>query len=299
MTSFVLMQKNLELYSLGEKRMKAGKQKSYDYIELWKESLMDHDGNIPKRLKDDRAEEAFWSTMVERKKQHKPDPYAQVVQKELLPLLHSDDHVLEIGPGWGNYTFEIADKVRKITCIDSSKSIVQFLESQAAIKGVHNMQLIHEKWESEKEKGKYDVVFGFNCYYRMYDIGKALLKMNESANRLVIVGMTTGPEKPHYMELHQMGYKINLRRRDYIHILNVLYQLGIMANCKIVKLQSKKIYSSYKELIRDNTTKILDTHYKAHEVETILNKYVVEQDGTYEYVYPFHAALMYWNPVQI
>lgn len=94
-----------------------------------------------------------------------------------------------------------------------------------------------------------------------------------------------------------MGYKINLRRRDYIHILNVLYQLGILANCKIVKLKSKKSYSSYEELIRDNTTKILDTHYNGHEVETIINKYVLEQDGKYEYVYPFHAALMYWNPL--
>jgi len=279
--------------------MKMEIQKAYDYIELWKESMTDHNGNIPKRLKDDQAEEAFWSSMLERKERHKPDPYAQIVQQELLTLLNSDDHVLEIGPGWGNYTFAIADQVQKLTCIDSSKSIVQFLEAQAADKGIGNMQLIHEKWENEKASATYDVVFGFNCYYRMYDIGKALLKMNETANRLVIAGMTTGPEKPHYMELQRMGYKINLRRRDYIHILNVLYQLGILANCKIVKLQSKKSYSSYEKLLRDNTTKILDTAYNAREVESVINKYVLEKDGTYEYVYPFHAALIYWNPVRL
>lgn len=74
----------------------------------------------------------------------------------------------------------------------------------------------------------------------MSEIGHTLLKMNDSAARLAIVGMTTGPEKPHYMELKQRGYTINLRRRDYIHILNVLYQLGILADCKIVKLKSKK-----------------------------------------------------------
>ncbi|MFJ8261208.1 class I SAM-dependent methyltransferase [Rummeliibacillus sp. NPDC094406] len=276
--------------------MKTGIKKGFDYIDLWKESMIDHNGNIPKRLVDDEAEEAFWSSMLERKKRHKSDPYAQVVQRELLPLLNSDDHVLEIGPGWGNYTFSIADNVHKLTCIDSSKSIVQFLESQAAVKGLDNIELIYDKFESEKESEKYDVVFGFNCYYRMYDIGKALLKMNEAANRLVIAGMTTGPEKPHYMELHEMGYNINLRRRDYIHILNVLYQLGILANCKMVKLQSKKSYSSYEELIRDNTTKILDEHYNVKEVETVINKYVSEKDGTYEYEYLFHAALIYWNP---
>lgn len=279
--------------------MKAVIQKGYDYIELWQESMKDQNGHIPERLRDDRAEEAFWASMMEKKTSHKSDPYAIAVQQELLPLLHSSDHVLEIGPGWGNYTFDIADYVQKLTCVDSSRSIVEFLESQAAAKGVRNMELICDKWESDKESEKYDVVFGFNCFYRMYDIGKALLKMNESANRLAIAGMTTGPEKPHYMELHQMGYSINLRRRDYIHILNVLHQLGIMASCKMVKLQSRKSYSSYEQLVKDNITKISDAHYNIQEVERVLNQYVTEKNGTYEYVYPFHAALMYWEPVSI
>ncbi|MFE4239745.1 class I SAM-dependent methyltransferase [Peribacillus butanolivorans] len=272
------------------------KTDNFDYIELWRQAMVDHTGNIPKRLNDDAAEEAFWSSRVEGKKQHKEDPYAKLVQQELLTLLNQDDHVLEIGPGWGNYTFAIAEEVRKLTCIDSSKSIISFLASQANEKGFENMELIHNKWESETKREKYDVVFGFNCYYRMNDIGETLLKMNEAASRLVIVGMTTGPEKPHYMELKQRGYTINLRKRDYIHILNVLYQLGILADCKIVKLKSKKIYSSYEEMIRDNTTKILDQHYSDHEVKTILDKYVVEKEGKYEYEYPFHAALMYWSP---
>lgn len=277
--------------------MKTEIKKGYDHIELWQESMKDHNGVIPKRLRDDQAEEAFWSSIVEKKTSPKPDPYAVVVQQALTPLLNSDDHVLEIGPGWGNYTFAIADKVQKLTCIDSSKSIVRFLASQAAVNGVDNMELVCDKWESTRKSEKYDVVFGFNCFYRMHDIGTTLLKMNESANRLAIAGLTTGPEKPHYMKLHQMGYNINLRRRDYIHILNILHQLGIIASCQIVKLQSKKTYSSYEQLIKDNTTKILDPHYNEQEVKSIINKYVVEQEGVYEYTYPFHAALMYWNPI--
>ncbi|WP_050183457.1 class I SAM-dependent methyltransferase [Domibacillus robiginosus] len=277
--------------------MKTQIKKDYDYIELWQELMKEQNGTIPRRLRDDQAEEDFWSSMVKKKASHKPDPYSMVVQQELIPLLNSNDHVLEIGPGWGNYTFAIADKVQKLTCIDSSKSIVQFLASQAAAKGVNNMELVCGKWESEKESERYDVVFGFNCFYRMHDIGNALLKMNKSANRLAITGMTTGPEKPHYMKLHQMGYNINLRRRDYIHILQILHQLGIMANCQIVKLQSKKTYSSHEQLIKDNTTKILDPHYNEQEVKRIINQYVTEQEGVYEYTYPFHAALMYWSPI--
>ncbi|MED4454277.1 methyltransferase domain-containing protein [Metabacillus fastidiosus] len=268
-----------------------------DYIQLWKDSMVDRNGNIPKRLKDDETEEAFWASMVEKKKRFEEDPYARIVQKELFSLLNDDDHVLEIGPGWGNYTFAIANKVQKLTCIDSSKSIIQFLDSRISSQHADNIELVHGKFESEQTQNKYDVVFGFNCYYRMYDIGQALLKMNESANRLVIAGMTTGPEKPHYMELYRMGYSINLKQRDYIHILNVLYQFGILADCKIVQLQSRKTYSSYEKLIKDNVTKILDKDYNLQEVEKVITKYVSEQDGVYEYAYPFHAALVYWTPV--
>ncbi|MFF2498367.1 hypothetical protein [Peribacillus sp. NPDC058075] len=102
------------------------KTDNFDYIELWRKSMVDHYGKMPNRLKDDAAEEAFWSSKVAGKKQHKADPYAKHVQRELLPLLNREDHVLEIGPGWGNYTFDIAKEVRKLTCIDSSKSIINF-----------------------------------------------------------------------------------------------------------------------------------------------------------------------------
>lgn len=268
---------------------------SQDSIALWKELMVDHKGTIPERMKDDQVEEAFWASML-NKNQCKIAPYAQVVQKEILSLLNRDDRVLEIGPGWGNYTFAIGDKVQELTCVDSSESILRFLEVQAAEKSIQNIKLEHGKWEERDILQKYDVVFGFNCYYRMYDIGAALQKMNNCANRLAIAGMTTGPEKPHYLELQRMGYQINMRRRDYIHILNVLYQLGIIANCKIIKLESKKSYSSYDKLIQDNTTKILDTQYNLYEVESILDKYVIEREGIYEYTYPFHAALIYWSP---
>ncbi|MDQ7863468.1 methyltransferase domain-containing protein [Peribacillus frigoritolerans] len=167
-----------------------------DYIELRKQAMTDHTGKMPNRLKDDAAEEAFWGFQgCSEKNNTKRTLMQKIVQQELLALLKQDDHVLEIGPGWGNYTFDIAKEVRKLTCIDSSKSIISFLESQANEKGFENMELIHDKWESDNKKVKYDVVFGFNCYYRMSEIGHTLLKMNDSAARLAIVGMTTGPEK--------------------------------------------------------------------------------------------------------
>lgn len=60
----------------------------------------------------------------------------------------------------------------------------------------------------------------------------------------------------------------------YIHILNVLYQLGIFAQCRLVKLQSKKAYPSFDVLLMDNVSKIADKQYEQRDVINAINKYI-------------------------
>ncbi|OKL35241.1 SAM-dependent methyltransferase [Domibacillus mangrovi] len=273
-----------------------------NYIDLWKENMKEWDGTLSNRMIHDEAEEGFWHSFMEKKKQMGEDyinSYAYRIQEELLPLLHTDDRVVEIGPGWGNYTFCVAENVQHLTCVDSSQSVINFLRDESEKHQLNNISFINDKWEQISMQKSYDVVFGVNCFYRVSDIGEALLKINEVASRLAIVGMTSGPEKPHYVDLHrEQGYSIKFRRRDYIHLQNILYQLGMMANCKIIEIPSVSTYSSYESLIRDNVSKILTKDYDKQEVERALSQYVIEKDGKYEYPYTFHAALMYWKPVK-
>ncbi|WP_026105173.1 class I SAM-dependent methyltransferase [Halalkalibacterium ligniniphilum] len=272
-----------------------------DYIDLWKKNMKEWDGTLSKRMIYDEAEEHFWNSFIEKKKQKGEDYinlYAYRVQEELLTLVHSKDSVLEIGPGWGNYTFFMAKNVNHLTCVDSSQSVINFLKEKTEKYHYKNISFIHGKWEQLNMKQRYDVVFGINCYYRINDIGEALLKMNNAASRLAIVGMTSGPEKPHYIDLHrERGYSIRFRRTDYIHLQNILYQLGIMANCKIINIPSVTAYPSYDALIQDNITKIMTKGYNKGEVEQALSRYVIEKDGKYEYPYTFNAVLLYWKPI--
>lgn len=271
-----------------------------NYIELWKENMKEWDGTLSNRMIYDEAEEDFWQSFLEKKKNGKGfiNSYAYKIQEELLNLLDTNDRVLEIGPGWGNYTFCVAEHVKQLTCIDSSQSVIDFLKDKTHKYDINNVSFINEKWEHVSLEKKYEIVFGVNCYYRIRDIGEALIKMNQTASRLAIVGMTSGPEKPHYLDLHrERGYRIKFRRRDYIHLQNILYQLGIMANCKIVEIQSVATYQTYESLIQNNVSKILSKDYDQREVEQALSKYVIEKEGIYEYPYTYHAALLYWKPV--
>lgn len=271
-----------------------------DFTKLWQEGMKEWDGSLSERMRDDQKEEAFWQGFMPKKELHvEPEPYVFKLQQELLDLLSPSDEVLEIGPGWGNYTFSTARKVKALTCIDSSRSVLSFLDDAARARSIQNLLLHHGKWETYEAIRPYDVVFGVNCYYRMYDIEAALKKMNEAAKRLAIIGMTSGPEQPHYYDLrNELGYQIKFKRRDYIYLTNILYGMGIDVNCKIIPLVKRYTYDSFEELVKANTNRILDPHYDLQAVEAILKRYIQLDEGKYIYDHHFKAALLYWIPTK-
>ncbi|WP_166245401.1 class I SAM-dependent methyltransferase [Paenibacillus turpanensis] len=270
-----------------------------DYKKAWIDGMRDWNNRMPERMVDDRLEEQFWQEYLERRKK-KPEPHAYAVHimEELLPLLQSDDSVLEIGPGWGNYTFEAARRVKQYSCFDSSKSVLTYLQEAAAASWIDGMEFLHGKWEEyAAEADAYDVVFGINCFYRMQDIDRAMLNMNRAARRLAVVGMTSGPEPAHLWEIHRkLGYRMKFTRRDYIYITNVLYQLGIDVNCRIIPLERTYSFDSVEQFIEEQLKKIVEPEFDRVAVERIVSSYIEDIDGKPGYRHRFKAALLYWRP---
>jgi hypothetical protein len=279
-----------------------GVRLSMDNKKLWLNGMKDWNGELPERMTNDAQEEAFWQNMIMKKATAADgyDHYAAKIKPELLSLLEETDTVLEIGPGWGNYTFDAANKVSSFTCVDSSQSALDFLRVQAEHKGLTSMRFIHEKWERYNSEEKFDVVFGVNCYYRMQEIDQALKNMNNAANRLAIIGVTSGPEKPHLWDLyHELGYKVKFGRRDYIYLLNLLYEMGIDANCKIINLQRINRYGTEEQLMSENLNVILNDGFDEKAAKEILFRYVKKDNGEFVYPHDFKAALIYWKPESI
>ncbi|TWI59007.1 class I SAM-dependent methyltransferase [Halalkalibacter nanhaiisediminis] len=268
------------------------------YEEKWQEGMKDLEGKLPQRMVNDECEEDFWKRLItERKHKDVPDPYAKEIFKEISSLFSSEDHVLEIGPGWGNYTFPLAERTKQLTVVDSSLAVLEYLKDATKTRKLDNVEFLHEKWEEVKLEKNYDVVFGINCFYRMYEIKKALSLINQHANRLAVLGMTTGPIQPHYTKLHEhYGYDIKFPRRDYIDLLNLLYELGIYAECKIIPLKRTYQFSSYEELISKNASKILTATYKESDVEEALRDFVRFENGIYLYDHHYFGAIILWKP---
>ncbi|MCL1700480.1 class I SAM-dependent methyltransferase [Lysinibacillus sp. Bpr_S20] len=267
-----------------------------DYEALWQEGMKDWHGQMPERMVNDQLEEQFWAQSIARKKAGQTDPYAAKIFQEIKKSIQPEHSVLEIGPGWGNYTFPLANHARKLTCVDSSESILSYLES--CLEDKQHVSYIHAKWEClADEIEEHDIVIGVNCFYRMYEIKAALFHMNRLAKKRAIIGMTTGPIQPHYEILYEKyGYDIKFPRRDYIEFLNLLYEMDIYAECKIIPLERVYEYDSYEQLVTPQSKKILnDTFHRAHVEESLL-PFIEEKNGRYYYRHDFHAALVSWEP---
>lgn len=58
--------------------------------------------------------------------------------------LKSDDVVLEVGPGIGNLTLELARKAKKVIAIEKDPKLVKVLNNELKIRGIKNVKVIQE-----------------------------------------------------------------------------------------------------------------------------------------------------------
>lgn len=261
-----------------------------DFEKLWQQGMHDWEGKMPERMTNDALEETFWRESIARKKPRQTDPHAIPIFEAMKAHIEPNDSVLEIGPGWGNYTFPLEAHAKTLSCVDSSASVLAYLAHHT------NAQLIHGKFESLPLEA-HDVVVGVNCFYRMYHMNATLIKMNALARKKAIIGMTTGPIQPHYEVLDkQFGYAIKYPRRDYIEILNMLYQLGFFADCQMLPLERIYTYATKEALLAAQSKKIIDKIVDRAHVEQALENFITYDGEQYHYKHRFYAAIISWTP---
>lgn len=268
-----------------------------DFEKKWQEGMLDWSGNMPERMVDDSLEEAFWSQSMKKKTYKQTDAYAKTIYESIKRYIPKGASCIEIGPGWGNYTFPLYEDVASLTLVDGSESVLAYLKQYFTEQDP--VQFVLGKWE-EVDLKPHDVVVGVNCFYRMYEMNRTLLKMNALATKRAIIGMTTGPIQPHYEVLDKKyGYDIKYPRRDYIEIVNMLYQLGIYADCKMIKLERTYRYGTLEELLEAQSKKILSKAYELAHVEQSLKPFIELVNGEYCYRHTFYAAIISWEPVEL
>lgn len=264
--------------------------------DVWRKVMQDRVGGYSLRTVDDAAERAFWQSFMNRKTSWQPDAYSAPILAAAEELLGEERYgsILELGPGWGNYTLGLAKHCEQMRCVDISPDVLNYIRRIGTEQGMH-IETEESKWEDYHGEPA-DAVFAYNCFYRMKDIEAGLAKLNAMGRKMHIIGMTGGPEKSFYPVLEdELGLTVGRRRLDYIYLVNVLYQLGIDCNVRIIPGIRDYVYPNFEAACEDTYRMILTETFDREGVREILRRFVVQEaDGKWYYHHPFRAALLYW-----
>lgn len=267
-----------------------------DFNRQWAEQVAQ---SSSERMNDDQAEQDFWKAFMKRKTSYAPDESSRQVLAWMLPLLkeHQVESVLEFGPGWGNYTIDLAKHCRELDCVDISQDVLDFILKIGHEESCNNIGIIHSKWETFIPRRKYDLVFGYNCFYRQADLADCFRRMNDAANKLCIAGMNTGLAPQWAHELEEAGYSVKWEWKDYFYFVGTLYQMGIDPNVTILPFTKTLSYPDKETLVQEECARLAPGCAISDSAEEILCRHFLQKEnGSWQAKLFFRSGIVWWKP---
>ncbi|HJH30689.1 MAG TPA: class I SAM-dependent methyltransferase [Methanosarcinaceae archaeon] len=262
-----------------------------NWNELWKTM---RSGSAWRRAPEKDAD--FWDKYAKRCNeslmQSNERTERQITKMELYP----EYSVLDIGSGVGRLAVPIAKKVKTVTALDPSKDMLAYLKENMKKEGVNNIVCTNKRWE-DIELGEdiepHDVVVA-SYSLGMFDMQETLAKIDAAAKRCVYLFEFVGGwmDEKFWKELHG-------ERRPawtgYIYLYNILHDMGICANVKIIDSDYEQQYDS----LDDAVNKWKDMYDVPSEKEGVLTEYLtkilVERDGKLCLKRKSKSAMVWWK----
>ena len=265
--------------------------------DLWRQTMRYPCGEYTERVENDDTERLFWQRLISGKPTFHPDPYSMKIADAVCDLIRQVSQIksiVELGPGWGNYTFRLAELCSVLTCIDISADVLAYIQKIASDKGFFHIKTELSKWE-ECSPPHCDVFFAYNCFYRMKEIEQCLLKIHGCTQKLCVIGMSACPEQPYLRDFDEAGLAVRYTRMNHRNLYNILEELGIRAKCVEIPNNREYIYDSYDALF-SRATEYICGPYDESAVKEILGRYYFFDNGIYRCNYSFQSGLLSWHP---
>lgn len=157
--------------------------------------------------------------------------YNDTIEKSMI--LDKNYTFLDIGCGPGTFSLRFAPSFKNVYAFDFSSNMIEILDENAKKAGIENLtSFIHDMEESWDNVPVCDVVLASRCL-EVDDIQKVLQEINAHAKKAVYLTYKVGKSYLDERVLKAIGRTIT-PKPDYIYLLNVLYNMGINAELKLI-----------------------------------------------------------------
>jgi ubiquinone/menaquinone biosynthesis C-methylase UbiE len=177
--------------------------------------------------------------------------YVDQVLPRLLRHLSSTARVLEVGPGSGGFTLQLAPAVQEIVAVEPAPRMQDVLTCNLAEAGITNARLVPRRVEEalEEMEGAFDLALASHSLYNVASIETVLRGLVRLA-RYVVILIGTGEQRVWYQDLHRrFKGKERVASPHFGCLYPVLLAMGIYADVEVVWTSANYVYDSEQALV--------------------------------------------------
>ena len=208
------------------------------------------------------------------------DPLFLKILHEITP----QTTVLDVGAGTGRFTLALTPLVQHVTAIEPNATMLDYLRRDAREEGLTNVSYVLTTWQEAPSDLSADIVICSHVLYPIKDIVPFLAKLQAATGRACYISMRATPFDVITADLwrHFHGEERHFPP-SYIHVLDVLYEMGIYANVEIIDSPPSRQfqYTSVDEAVESLLEQLIlpDDEQTRNELRRLLEQWLIERNG--------------------
>ncbi len=224
------------------------------------------------------------------------DPLFLMLRDEVMP----QTSVLDVGAGTGRFCLALAPQAKQIIAVEPNAAMLDYLRQDINARRLTNISLVQTTWQDTPTDLHADIVICSHVLYPIRAVVPFLEKLQAAARRTCYIylrGTHIDALSAHLWQ-HFHGDERRLPP-GYIHLLDVLYEMGIYANVRVVTLPPGLRYPSLDVAVEESLEQLIlpNDEQTRGELRPLLEQWLIEHDGML--VPPIEkvvSAIIYWTP---
>ncbi len=201
---------------------------------------------------------------------------------KLRRVVDAQMSVLDVGAGTGRFAVGLAPLARRVVAVEPNASMLHYLQQDAAEQGLANITSIPTTWQNAPSDLQADIVICSHVLYPIWDLDVFLERLRAATLQrcYIYLRATHFDARTAHFWKHFHGDERHLPP-GYIHVLDVMYEMGMYADVEIVKQPALIRYPSLDVAVQEMMEQLIlsDDEQTRSELRALLAPWLVEQDG--------------------